>query len=32
MKSGISDKKYGFKRGYKFLGNSFKILGKDFWN
>ena len=30
MKSGIPDKKYGFKGGYKFLGNSFEIFEKFF--
>jgi hypothetical protein len=30
MKSGIPDKKYGFKGGYKFLGNSHEIFEKFF--
>ena len=30
MKSGVPDKKYGFKAGYKFTGNSFEIFEKFF--
>ena len=30
MKTGVPDKKYGFKAGYKFLGNSFEIFEKFF--
>jgi DnaJ-class molecular chaperone len=30
MKSGVPDRKYGFKAGYKFQGNSFEIFEKFF--
>jgi DnaJ-class molecular chaperone len=30
MKTGVPDKKYGFKAGYKFQGNSFEIFEKFF--
>ena len=30
MKTGVPDKKLGFKAGYKFLGNSFEIFEKFF--
>lgn len=30
MKTGVPDRKYGFKAGYKFLGNSFEIFEKFF--
>merc|ERR1711934_503563 len=30
MKTGVPDRNYGFKAGYKFLGNSFEIFEKFF--